>query len=125
MAETIHWLYSVRAEGGPSAALNGQLQVDGYEKLSVSVAAGVALDVTVGPATWAEIHSLVVSASDMTGALTVEPNGASAVPLDSPIILLGAGAVALLGAGNATLTLNNTGAADVLVDIFVARDATP
>lgn len=125
MAVTIHWMYSVRADGGPSAALGDAYTADGYERLSVTVAAGAQQDVTLAPGTWADISSLVVSASDMSGALTVEPDGAAVVPLDRPIVLLGAGPVALLGGGNATLTLDNTGAEDVLVDIFVVRDATP
>jgi hypothetical protein len=125
MAETIRWLYSVRAEGGPSVALDGHVSVDGYEKLSVNVPAATAVGVTLGPGTWTDIQCLVVSAGDMSGTLTVEPDGAAAVPLDAPIVLLGPGAVALLGGGNSWLNLNNTGAADVLVDIFVARDATP
>ena len=125
MAEIIRWMYSVRAEGGPSAALDGQLSVDGYEKLNVNVPATSAMTVTLGPGTWADILSLVVSAGDMSGSLTVEPDGAATVPLDAPIVLLGPGAVALLGTGDAVLTFVNTGAEDILVDIFVARDATP
>jgi hypothetical protein len=125
MAVTIHWMYSVRADGGSSAALGDTFTADGYERISVTVPAGAQQEVTLAPGTWADITSLVVSASDMSGDLTVEPGGAPVVPLDRPIVLLGAGPVALLGAGNATLTLDNTGAEDVLVDIFVVRDATP
>lgn len=126
MAETINWLYSVRADRGPTASQNGTLTADGYQKISVTVAPAASQDVAIGPGTWAGILSLVVSASDLSGDVTVEPDGAAAaVPLDAPFVLLGAGAVSLLGAGNATLTLQNNGAADALVDIFVARDATP
>jgi hypothetical protein len=126
MAETINWLYSVRADRGPNAALNGTFQADAYERISVTLAAGATQDVTIAPGTWADVLSLVISADDLSGDVTVEPDGAAAaVPLDAPIVLLGAGAVALLGAGNATVTLENTGAEDVLVDFFVARDATP
>lgn len=126
MAETINWLYSVRADRGPTAALNGTFEADAYERISVTLAAGATQDVTVAPGTWAEVLSLVISADNLDGNVTVEPDGAAAaVALDAPIVLLGAGAVALLGAGDATVTLENTGAADVLVDFFVARDATP
>jgi hypothetical protein len=125
MAVTIRWSYTVSADGGPTVTLGDHFDADGYEKLSVSVAAGANQDVTLAPGTWAEISSLIVSADDMSGALTVEPDGAAVVPLDRPIVLLGAGAVALLGVGDATLTLDNIGTADVLVDIFVVRDATP
>jgi len=126
MAEKISWTYAVRADRGPTAALNGTLMADGYQKINVTVAAGAAQTVTIGPGTWADILSLVVSAADLTGAVTLTPDGAAtALPLDAPFVLLGAGAVSLLGTGNATLSIANTGAADVAVDIFVARDATP
>ena len=126
MAETINWLYSVRADRGPTAALNGTLTADAYEKISITLAPGASQDVTIGPGTWADILSFVVSADDLSGAITVEPDGAAAaVPLDAPFVLLGAGAVSLLGAGNATVTLENTGADEASIDIFVARDATP
>jgi hypothetical protein len=125
MAVNIRWMYSVSAQGGHAAALADDFDADGYERLNVQVAPATSQDVTIGPGTWADIISLVVSASVMDGSLTVEPDGAAVVPLDAPIVLLGAGAVALLGGGNATITLDNTGPDDVLVDIFVVRDATP
>ena len=126
MAVTIRWMYSVSAQGGPAAALADDFEADGYERISVTVPQAGNLNVTVGPGTWADVTSLVISASDMSGAITVEPDGVAApVPLDAPIVLLGAGAVALLGGGNASIAFTNPGAADVLVDIFVVRDATP
>ena len=125
MAETINWLYSVQADRGPTATLNGTFEADAYEKISVTLEAGATQEVTIGPGTWTDVMSLIVSADDMTGAITVEPDGGTAVSLDAPIVLLGAGAVSLLGTGDATITLENTGAEEVLVDIFVARDATP
>lgn len=126
MAERISWMYSVQAERGPIAAMNGTLLADGYQKLNVTVVAGASQNVTIGPGTWTDILGLVVSAADLSGAITVTPLGApAAVPLDAPFVLLGAGAVSLLGGGNATLTIDNTSAADAAVDIFVARDATP
>lgn len=125
MAVNIRWKYTVSAQNGSTVALSDDFDADGYEKLSVTIAAGTNQDVTLGPGTWSGILCLVVSASVMDGTLTVEPDGAAVVPLDRPIVLLGAGSVALLGGGNATLTLDNTGAADVLVDLFVVRDATP
>jgi hypothetical protein len=125
MAESVTWMYSVRAEAGPSMALTGNMPVEAYEKLSVTLAAGATQNVTIGPATWAEVHSLFVSASDLTGAITVAPDGGDAIALDGPLVLIGPGPVALLGAGDATLVFENTSGDEHLVDIFVARDATP
>jgi hypothetical protein len=118
-------MYSVRAQSGPTMGLSGNMPVDAYEKLSLTLAGAATQDVTIGPATWAEVQSLVVSASDLTGAITVAPAGGAAIALDGPLVLIGPGPVALLGAGAATLVFENTGANDLSVDIFVARDATP
>lgn len=125
MAETINWLYSVQAVRGPTATLDGTFEADAYEKMSIALDAGATQDVTIGPGTWAEVRSLVVSADNLSGDVTIEPDGGTAAPLDAPFVLLGAGAVSLLGTGDATITLENTGTEAVLVDIFVARDATP
>ncbi len=125
MAETVNWMYSVRAVGGPSVGLGGELDTDAYEKLSITVGAGVTQAVSIGPGAWTDVSALVISASVLDGTLTVKPDGGTAVPLDGPILLIGLGPVALLGAGDATLVCTNTGAGDVTVDIFVARDATP
>jgi hypothetical protein len=125
MAETINWMYSVQATRGPTATLDGSFDADAYEKMSISLDPSATQDVTIGPGTWAEVRSLVVSADDLSGAVTIQPDGGTAAVLDAPFVLLGAGAVSLLGTGDATITLENTGADAVLVDIFVARDATP
>jgi hypothetical protein len=125
MAETIHWLYSVRAQGGPSTSLHGHFEADAYEKMNVTVPATSAQLITIGSATWADIIGLMVSANDLSGDVTVQPDGGPVLPIDAPIVLLGTGAMGLLGGGNATLNLDNTSAEDVDVDIFVSRDATP
>jgi hypothetical protein len=124
MVEGISWMYSVRAQSGPSVANRGELSVDAYEKLSLTVAVGATQNVTIGPGTWADVQGLVVSASDLSGTLTLAPEGGTAIVLDGPLVLVGAGPVALLGAGDATLVLENIGPEDIDVDVFVARDAT-
>jgi len=125
MAETINWLYSVQATRGPTATLDGTFDADAYEKMSITLDPGATQEVTVGPDTWAEVRILVVSADDLSGAVTLTPDGGAVALLDAPFVLLGAGAVSLLGTGDATIALENTGTEEVLVDIFVARDATP
>lgn len=125
MAETISWNYSVSALGGPVATRGGQLASDGYEKLSVMIAAGVTQTVTLGAGTWKDVQILALSANDLSGAITVKPDGGTAIPLDGPVVLVGAGPVALLGTGAAKVVFKNTGTTDALIDIFVARDATP
>jgi len=50
--------------------------------------------------------------------------GANDVPLDGPHVLIGAGAVGLLG-GATSLSFTNKTGADAVIDILVGRDATP
>ena len=125
MAETVNWMYSIRAQNGPSMGLNGQMTADGYEKISLTLAAAATKDVTIGPGSWADVHSLIVSASNLAGKVTVKPAGGSTVALDGPLVLIGPGPVGLLGTGTATLGFENTHTDEVSVDIFVTRDATP
>ena len=129
MPETVSWMYSVRARSGPSVGHNSVMTVDAYEKLSVTLAAagapGASQIVTIAPNTWADVRGLIVSATDLTGLITTTPDGGGAIPLDGPLVLLGAGPVALLGAGTASLAFENTSGDEQSVDIFVARDATP
>jgi hypothetical protein len=126
MAESVTWMYSARALRGPSVGSSGTLEVDAYQKINVTLpTGGAAQQVTIGPGTWAELTAVVISASDLGGVVDVTPDGGNTFPLDGPLVLIGAGPVSLLGAGDATVELLNNGAADVDVDIFVARDATP
>ena len=126
MPESVSWTYSIRARGGPSVGGTGVIDIDAYEKVSVVIAAGATQLIVLAPGKWADVHGLVIGASDLTGVLAVTPLGATAaVPLDGPIVLVGAGPVALLGAGDAKISFKNKGIADVVVDIFIARDATP
>jgi hypothetical protein len=45
--------------------------------------------------------------------------------LDGPHVLIGAGAVALLGATQNSIEFTNGGSEDATVNILVGRDATP
>lgn len=126
MAESMSWNYSLAAASGPAIVNAGVFSVDAYEKMNVRIAAGSTQAVTIAPGTWVDVRSLAIATSDTTGTVEVTPDGAaSAFALDGPLFLLGAGAVSLLGTGDASLSIENTGAADVSIDIFVTRDATP
>lgn len=126
MSEAVVWSWSVRANEGPNLSGTGGFDVDAYEKASVTLAAGAKQGITVGPGTWQSVSGLLVTASDTSGSLTVAPDGGTAAKFTGPLVLIGTGAVSLLGKGNATLNFDNTaGAAAVAIDLFVTRDATP
>lgn len=125
MPETVIWSYAVRAESGPAVSQSDRLAADAYEKINLILAPAATQAVTIGPDGWPAIRALIVTGSDLSGAITLTPDGGAAMPLNGPLLLLGAGPVGLLGAGTATVAIENTGGAEQTVDIFVARDATP
>jgi hypothetical protein len=124
MAESIEWNISARAHGGPTLAAVNKLDVDAYDKIAVTVADGTTKAVTIAPGKWDTVSFLALSPAKADAKLSYN-NGASDFKLDGPHFLIGAGAVALLGTGNATLTFKNATGADSVIDILVGRDATP
>lgn len=125
MPEIINWSYSVRARSGPQSNATGDLSVDAYEKISLAIVAGAEIEVTVAPGTWSTVSGLFVSASKFSEDLSMSLDATKALKLDGPLVLIGAGAVSLLGDQDATLTFKNDSPEDLVVNLLVARDATP
>jgi hypothetical protein len=124
MAEKLNWSYAAQVESGPSIAGAGVLEVDAYVKLSVTVAAGETQAVEVLPDPGAALQFLVIAPAVPSADLTYELDG-DAVPLDGPVVLIGAGAVALFADAVGTLEFTNDTGADARIDILAGRDATP
>lgn len=122
MAEHLVWSVNVRAADGPRVMASGELDVDTYDKHSVTIEAGKSQKVELGPLTAGSIRCLIIVPTPAGDELTYTV-GTTEVLLDEPQFLFG-GAVTL--AGNPTdLTFKNNSAADVEIDILVGRDATP
>jgi hypothetical protein len=133
MAEKISWSLTVTVTGGPKFQDSRLVEVDAYDKVSVTVPgdpAGGANVVTVAvqPSVTASdvkflyIRSSLYSTPD--GAeLTYENNG-STVSLDGPLLLTG-GAVGLLASAPDALTFTNGFGlgSDAEVTILVGREA--
>jgi hypothetical protein len=124
MSQSIDWNISARASGGPLLTGAGSAVVDAYDRITVTVAAAATQVVNVAPAKWDSVSFLALIPAKADPKLTYN-NGATDIVLDGPHFLIGAGAVSLLGTGNATLTIKNGTAADATIDILVGRDATP
>ena len=129
--EKITYAVTVTVAGGPSLPIAGELKVDGYEKLDISVAAKVGTangtaDVAVAPGELAAVLLLVITPSVTNGTLAVRTsaNGAADIPLTGPITLIGTAAVSLLGAKPDRLVFTNSGGAAASVTILVGRKAT-
>lgn len=126
MKQGIGWSVSAWIEGGPTIQATGVVEkADAYDRISVKVAAGTTVKVSVAPGTWADVSFLIIQPSVTDGSLKYSfKTGGPKIKLDATHSLIGAGAVSLFGDGNAELEFTG-GAADATVDILLGRDATP
>lgn len=122
MSETISWNYVVNAVNGPSLSGAGTLNVEAYDKLKVTIADQASQQVDLAPA--GTLSMIVIRASAHSPQLTYDVGG-NDIALDAPLVLLGTGAVSLLGSGLTSLTFTNNTGADATIEILVGRDATP
>ena len=122
MSEKISWNYVVQALNGPSISGSGNLTVDAYDKLDITIADGATQQVDLAPA--GTISLVVIQPAQPSDTLTYEVDG-NDVKLDGPQIFVGTGAVGLLGAAASSLSFTNATGADAAISILVGRDATP
>lgn len=121
MGEKINWNYVAQALNGPSISASGSVDVDAYDKIEVTVPDTTTQAVNLVPA--GTVSLLVINPASPDAKLTYKVGG-NDVPLDGPQVLIGAGAVGLLG-GATSLSFTNKTGADAIIDILVGRDATP
>lgn len=123
MPEKINWTLNVQVAGGPKVSVSDTMEVDAYDKIEAVIPASGSATVNVQPANGA--HFFLITASSYDG-LTYEVDGSgTSVTLDGVHVLIGAGAVGLLGATQSQFEFANAGGADVTISILVGRDATP
>lgn len=129
MAVNITSRSEINVAGGPSMTISQTLSAEAYDLIDVTIAdaaADIVVEVQPGSAT-GQVQFLAVSASQFNPPLTYKVN-AGANPshtLDRALLLIGAGAVGLLGFAPESLLFTNTTGSDITVQILVGRDATP
>jgi hypothetical protein len=125
MAESLKWNFTIQVSGGPTMTGNGAVpgDIDTYHKASVAVPANGSLDVQLLTGAGGKVNLLVIQPAKASDKLTFEANGKD-VPLDGPLVLIGAGAASLYG-DVGTIKFKNGSAEDAAVSLFAARDATP
>lgn len=122
MAETIRWNFVAHVLQGPSVSAAGSIdEVDAYDKFDIDLADGATQTVNLVPGDG--IALLIINPRTPDEDLTYELAG-NPVSLDGPHVLIGAGAVGLLGGATSLAFTNNTGA-DAVIEILIGRDATP
>ena len=121
MAEKINWKFVAQALSGPSLSGQGTLEVDAYDKIGVTIAAGATQQVNLVPS--GTVSLIIINPAVPDADLSYDIGG-NAVALDGPHVLIGTGAVSLLG-GAANLSFTNNTTSDAAIEILLGRDATP
>lgn len=133
MPTTLQAILRVEVTGAGTESATHTLDAEAYDKIHVTVPTGSpgTATVEVQPGGAGQAQLLLITANsyplDGTGAaeLTYEVDGSgTAVALDAPLLLVGSGALGLLGAVN-TIVFSNASDADISVTLLVGRDATP
>lgn len=121
----IDYTLSVRAEGGPYMQKTGTNEVQAMTVIKTTVpknsgTSSVAIQpITINGA------SFITMYSDNYTSLTYTVDGGASHVLNAPMMLIGSGAVAFLGATQYVLLFTNAGAvSDANVEIFIGRDET-
>lgn len=123
MPETIKWNFVTQVLQGPSVSAAGSIvNADAYDKFEVELLDTVTQVVNLVPA-GADISLLVINPKKPDAKLSYDLSGTPVI-LDGPHVLIGKGAVSLLG-GATSLTFTNSTGADAVIEILVGRDSTP
>lgn len=133
MPEKIVYTLNVQVTGGPklSAASTTPLEVDAYDKFLVKIEKNAKdKEVELQPSTTPEqVQFLMITASDTDYKLLsykVNVDTGDSFKLDAPHLLIGKGAIKLLGAVPTKLLFSNSSLTeDAVIEILVGRDATP
>jgi hypothetical protein len=122
MSETISFAYTIRVPNGPSLGSAVDIDVAGYEKLTVSLAAGSSSKaVPLLPA--GVVPNLFSVSSTPVDALITYDIGGGPLALDGPLVLVGKGAVGTLGTPFPSFTFKNGTTTDAVIEVFVGRSS--
>lgn len=131
MPEKINWLLNVQVTEGPKISESKEVQVEAYDKIDVTVPAKAAgpgtATVDVQPGGAGQVKFLLITSSIYDDTLTYTVDGGAANQLDAPLLLIGAGAVKLLGNTQKQFVFSNAidPAKAASIKILAGRDATP
>ena len=129
MAEKIKvaWNMGVEIKGGPRNSLSDDITVDAYDMIEVEIDKdAVDQEVQIHPAGAEQVLLLMISSDRYGELLKYKVAGTSTeFELDAPHLLIGKGAVAMLGAAPETLVFKNGLDAPAEIQILVGRKATP
>lgn len=131
MPTSIAWKLSVDIPSGPSLALASAVSVDAYDRIAVTVPHSAAIppaevQVDVQPGAVGHVKFLVIRSDSYGDNLKykVHDTANPARALDDTLVLVGAGALDLLGAQLDKVLIINTLGHPANIEILVGRQAT-
>lgn len=122
----INWVLNVQVIGGPKVSASETITVDAYDKIEVIIPAGEDKKVEVQPGGSGQVQFLLISSNQYGDALTYKVNEDTAdeIKLNALQLLIGDGAVGLLGAAPEKLLFSNGMDSETSIQILVGRKAT-
>ena len=127
MSREISWKVDVKVIDGPKVAASDKLEVEAYGMVEVTApdkdTDGGKVTVDVQPSDSGVKFLLITTASGEYKDLTYKVDGGDTRTLNAPLLLIGEGAVKLLGATQEQFEFTNTGTSQITVNILVGRKA--
>lgn len=120
MSEKVSISYSLRVPNGPSVGHTQELDVDGYQKLSLVLAKNDSKPLEVLPP-GVKVALVVLMATPADAKVTYQADAGDVRGLDGPLVLIGPGASGLLGAPFPKLTFKNGTDGPAQIDVFIGR----
>jgi len=129
MSEKISWTVNAQVVGGPRISESQTIEVDAYDMIAVTVEDTAAdKEVQVQPSPTGTKVLLIRSdqyGENLTYKVKDETGVTGSIKLDALQLLIGGGAVGLLGKAPIKLLFSNTSGKTASIQILVGRDATP
>jgi hypothetical protein len=126
MAEKITWSASVVISSGPRVSVSDSLQVEAYDKVTITVeSTNENVEVELQPGAADKVMFFMIKSSLYHEKLTYTVEGSTKdLALDAPHLLVGAGAISLLDTDPTKLTLRNDSGDPATIEVIVGRSAT-
>lgn len=125
MADMVTYRMELSVEDGPSLTPNDHFDSQGYDKIEVEIPkSSVPTTVNVQPSLLTELQAIMITADVYEDLTYTVDEGVTPMTLDGPLMLVGPGNIALLGATVNDITFTNANATTARnVTILVARTA--
>ncbi len=125
MTDVLTWGMNMAVAGGPSLVASDHSDVEGYDKIEAEIPkSSVPTTLNVQPSLLTELKALIILADVYEDLTYTVDEGVTPNILDGPLMLIGPGNIALLGATVNDLIFTNANATIARnVTILVARDA--